>query len=166
MRMLPVLSRLAWRYLWRNHRRTIVMLGAIAVGAWAMIFMTALTRGMVDQMTLDGISALPGHVQVHHPDYLDDPSISNLVPFDDEELASRFEDADFVAWSSRVKVPAVITSEREARGVILLGVDPVAERGLTFIDEEDIDGRWMTRASSSARNWRARLRPRSASASS
>ncbi len=143
MRMLPVLSRLAWRYLWRNHRRTIVMLGAIAVGAWAMIFMTALTRGMVDQMTLDGISALPGHVQVHHPDYLDDPSINNLLPIEDDELESRFADGDFVAWSSRVKVPAVVTSERESRGVIMLGVDPVAERGLTFIDEENIDGRFL-----------------------
>ena len=143
MRMLPVLSRLAWRYLWRNHRRTIVMLGAISVGAWAMIFMTALTRGMVDQMIFDGISALPGHVQVHHPDYLDDPSINNLLPLDDEELERRFADADFVAWSSRVKVPAVITSERESRGVTLLGVDPVPEQGLTFIDEEKVDGRFL-----------------------
>ena len=143
MRMLPVLSRLAWRYLWRNHRRTIVMLSAIAVGAWAMIFMTALTRGMVDQMTLDGISALPGHVQVHHPEYLDDPSINNLLPIDDTELENRFADSDFVAWSSRVKVPAVVTSERESRGVIMLGVDPIAERGLTFIDEDNIDGRFL-----------------------
>lgn len=143
MRMLSVLSRLAWRYLWRNHRRTIVMLGAISIGAWAMIFMTALTRGMVDQMILDGISALPGHVQVHHPDYLDDPSINNLLPLDDEELERRFAGAGFVAWSSRVKVPAVITSERESRGVTLLGIDPAAERGLTFIDEENIDGRFL-----------------------
>ena len=66
MRMLPVLSRLAWRYLWRNHRRTIVMLSAISIGVWAMIFMTALTRGMVDQMITDGISVLPGHVQLHN----------------------------------------------------------------------------------------------------
>jgi ABC-type lipoprotein release transport system permease subunit len=79
MRMLPVLSRLAWRYLWRNHRRTIVMLSAISVGAWAMIFMTALTRGMVDQMIADGISVIPGHVQVHNPDYLDDPSVNNRI---------------------------------------------------------------------------------------
>ncbi|MDJ0749098.1 MAG: FtsX-like permease family protein [Woeseiaceae bacterium] len=143
MRMLVVLSRLAWRYLWRNHRRTIVMLSAIAVGTWAMIFMTALTRGMVDQMTLDGISALPGHVQVHHPDYLDDPSVNNLLPLGDEELRGRFADEDFVAWASRVKVPAVVTSERESRGVVLLGIDPVAERGLTFIDEENVDGRFL-----------------------
>ncbi|MDH3417645.1 MAG: ABC transporter permease, partial [Gammaproteobacteria bacterium] len=69
MRMVPVLTRLAWRYLWRNHRRTIIMLSAIVIGVWAMIFMTALTRGMVDQMIKDGISVLPGHVQVHNPQF-------------------------------------------------------------------------------------------------
>ena len=110
MRLFMVLFQLAWRNLWRNHRRTIVMLSAISVGVWAMIFMTALTRGMVDQMIVDGIKALPGHVQMHHPDYLDDPSINNRIPISDDELEERFGDAGFLAWASRVKVPAVITS--------------------------------------------------------
>jgi len=143
MRMLPVLIRLAWRYLWRNHRRTIVMLSAISIGAWAMIFMTALTRGMVDQMISDGISVLPGHVQLHNPDYLDDPSITNRVSLTDADLATRYADAGFEAWASRVRVPAVITSERESRGVTLLGIDPVAERDFSFVDYDEVDGRFL-----------------------
>ena len=143
MRMLPVLSRLAWRYLWRNHRRTIVMLGAISIGAWAMIFMTALTRGMVDQMIADGISVIPGHVQVHNPDYLDDPSVNNRIALTDAELVQRFGEDDFVAWASRVRVPAVITSERESRGVTLLGIDPDAERAFSFVDYDTVDGRFL-----------------------
>jgi ABC-type lipoprotein release transport system permease subunit len=143
MRILPVLSRLAWRYLWRNHRRTIIMLSAISVGAWAMIFMTALTRGMVDQMVSDGISVIPGHVQIHNPDFLDDPSISNRVAYTDAELAERFGDLEFSAWASRVRVPAVITSERESRGVTLLGIDPKAERTFSFVDYDDVEGRFL-----------------------
>jgi len=143
MRMFPVLCRLAWRYLWRNHRRTIIMVGAIAVGVWAMIFMTALTRGMVDQMIRDGISVLPGHVQIHNPDYLDDPSISNLVALDDAELNERYGEAGFEAWASRVRVPAVITSERESRGVTLLGIDPAAEEPFSFVDYDDVEGRFL-----------------------
>ena len=143
MRMLPVLWRLAWRYLWRNHRRTIVMLSAIVIGTWAMIFMTALTRGMVDQMIEDGISVLPGHVQIHDPGFLDDPSVSNRITLGDDELARMFGDAGLVAWASRVRVPAVITSERESRGVTLLGIDPEAERAFTFVDYDDVDGRFL-----------------------
>jgi len=143
MNMFAVLFRLAWRNLWRNHRRTLIMLAAITLGVWAMIFMTALMRGMVSQMVADGISALPGHVQVHHPDYRDDPSIANLIPITDTELSARFEDAGFVKWASRVRVPAVITSEYESRGLTLLGIDPDSERDLTFVDYDTVEGRFL-----------------------
>lgn len=134
---------LAWRNLWRNHRRTIIMLGAISVGAWAMIFLTALTQGMVTDMVEDGLAVLPGHVQVHHPDYRDDPTVANLVPLPDSDLERRFADAELSAWSTRVKVPAVIMSERETRGVTLLGIDPQRELPFTFIDVEATEGRFL-----------------------
>ncbi len=143
MRLFGVLLRLAWRNLWRNHRRTLIMLGAVGVGVWAMIFMTALTRGMVDQMIIDTIKVLPGHVQMHNPQYRDDPSISNLIPFTDTDLKRRFDGAGFKAWASRVRVPAVITSERESRGVTLLGIDPVAEREIAFFDYDELEGRFL-----------------------
>jgi ABC-type lipoprotein release transport system permease subunit len=143
MRTVLVLVQLAWRYLWGNHRRTLIMLGAIVLGTWAMIFMTALTRGMVDQMIADGISAIPGHVQVHGQGYLDDPSVTRSIPLSDEEFAARFEDAGLVAWATRVRVPAVISSERESRGVTLLGIDPEAERDFSFVDYEAVDGRFL-----------------------
>ncbi len=95
MHKLPVLMRLAWRYLWRNHRRTIIMLSAIGIGVWAMIFMTALSRGMVDQVIEDGVSALPGHVQVHNPLFLDDPSVANRIMISDEQLSKTFGPGDF-----------------------------------------------------------------------
>jgi len=146
MRIFGVLFRLAWRNLWRNHRRTIIMLGAIGVGVWAMIFMTALTRGMVDQMITDSIGVLPGHVQMHHPDYKDDPSIANRILISDADLKDKFDDAGFEAWASRVRVPAVITSERESRGVTLLGVDPAVEREISFFDYEEVEGRFLNDA--------------------
>ncbi len=149
MRMLPVLTMLAWRYLWRNHRRTIIMVSAIAVGVWAMIFMTALSRGMVDQMLEDGVAALPGHVQVHNPRFLDDPSVANRIPIGDAELAKKFAATDFPAWASRVKVPAVIASEYESRGVTLLGIDPAAEREFGYISYDDVEGRFLESAEDS-----------------
>jgi ABC-type lipoprotein release transport system permease subunit len=146
MHMFAILLRLAWRNLWRNHRRTLIMLLAIVLGTWAMIFMTALMRGMVSQMVADGISVLPGHVQVHHPDYRDDPSIANLISISDAELSERFGAANFPAWATRIRVPAVITSEYESRGVTLLGVDPLRERGLTFVDYDAVEGRFLESA--------------------
>jgi len=141
-----MLLRLAWRNLWRNHRRTGIMLGAIVIGSWAMIFMTALTRGMLGDMLRHGIEALPGQVQVHDPGYRDDPSIARLLPYQDTELAARFGHAGFVGWATRVRVPAVVTSEYDSRGVTLLGIDPQQELGLTFVKADDISGRFLQSA--------------------
>lgn len=134
---------LAWRNLWRNHRRTIVMLSAIMVGVWAMIFMTAMMRGMVNEMLRDGIRALPGHVQVHHPDFLDDPSINNSIPEPMGNLAIAYDQAGFVAWSSRLKVPAIVSSERDSRGVTLYAIDPQTEKDMIFVNQDIVEGEFL-----------------------
>lgn len=140
---------LAWRNLWRNHRRTMIMISAVTIGVWAMIFMTALMRGMVNDMLRDGIQTLPGHVQIHHPEFADDPSINNLIPATEAEINKTFGDQDFKAWASRVRVPAVITSERESRGITLLGIDPAAETSITFVANDIVEGRFLDDAADS-----------------
>jgi len=143
MRQLEILAMLAWRNLWRNHRRTIIMISAITVGVWAMIFMTALMRGMVNDMLRSGIQALPGHVQIHHPGFRDDPSVNNLIPATGTALDEIFGDNGFEPWASRVKVSAVITSERESRGVTLFGIDPATEAQITFVADDIAEGRYL-----------------------
>jgi ABC-type lipoprotein release transport system permease subunit len=143
--MLPVkaIFMLAWRNLWRNHRRTLIMLTAITVGVWAMIFMTALMRGMVDDMLLNGIRSLPGEVQIHHPDYRDDPSINNSIAPPGVELLEALQIPQVTAWTSRVRVPAVISSERDTRGVVLLGVEPDSEQQVSFDADTISEGRFL-----------------------
>ena len=139
-----VIFTLAWRNLWRNHRRTLIMLAAITVGVWAMIFMTALMRGMVDDMLLNGIRNLPGEVKIQHPEYRDDPSINNSIAPPDEALLNALQVAGVKAWTSRVRVPAVISSERDSRGVTLLGVEPLSEVQLSFDSDSIIEGRFLS----------------------
>ncbi len=134
---------LAWRNLWRNHRRTLIMLAAITVGVWAMIFMTALMRGMVDDMLLNGVRGLPGEVQIHHPEYRDDPSINNSIPAPDDALLEALQIPQVSAWTSRVRVPAVVSSERDTRGVILLGVEPESEVLVGFDADTIVEGRFL-----------------------
>jgi ABC-type lipoprotein release transport system permease subunit len=138
-----VLSILAWRNLWRNHRRTTIMLAAIAIGVWAMIFLTAVLRGMVDDMVQGSIDTLPGHVQIHHAKYRDDPSRSNSIEPPDASLLAVLSSREVHAWSQRVKVPAMISSERDARGVTLVGIEPLAETQMTPLAQQIVEGRYL-----------------------
>jgi ABC-type lipoprotein release transport system permease subunit len=134
---------LAWRNLWRNYRRTSIMLAAIAVGAWAMIFMIALMRGMVDDMIREAIYQLPGHVQIHHWDYRDDPTVVNSMAATAAPLVQALKNPLVVTWSGRVVVPAMISSERESRGVKLVGIDPLGDRTLAYLSNTIVAGRYL-----------------------
>ncbi len=140
---IKIVAILAHRNLWRNHRRTIIMVAAIGIGVWAMIFMTALMRGMVNDMVRDGIRSLPGQVQVHHADFRDDPSVINLLVLTDAEISGAFATTEIDSWASRVRVPAVISSERESRGVTLFGVDPEQELSIEAIGSDIAEGRGL-----------------------
>ena len=137
------LAIMAWRNLWRNYRRTLIMLLAISVGVWAMIFMTALLRGMVDNMLTQSLRALPGHVQIHPIGYRDDPTVGNSMAEPDTALTTLLNSEKVVAWGSRVKVPAMISSEQDNRGITLLGVDPDDETALGFNLDDLIEGRFL-----------------------
>ena len=144
-----VLLTLSWRNLWRNHRRTGIMLGAIAIGVWAMIFMTALMRGMVDDMLDQGIRNLPGHIQVQHPDFLDDPSVANSIAVPGGEFEALLQRLDSKRWTTRIRVPAVIASERETRGINLIGIVPAAEDDVSGLPELLTEGRFLESQSDS-----------------
>jgi len=140
---LSVLLTLSWRNLWRNHRRTGIMLSAIAIGVWAMIFMTALIRGMVDDMLTQGIHNLPGHIQIQHPDFLDDPSVANSIAVPGGEFEALLQRLESKRWTTRIRVPAVIASERETRGINLIGIEPAAEDDVSGLPALLSEGRFF-----------------------
>jgi ABC-type lipoprotein release transport system permease subunit len=47
----------------------------------------------------------------------------------------------------RIKVPAVVMSERESLGITLVGIDPEEEKGLSFIGDDVVRGRHLESSS-------------------
>ena len=96
-----------------------------------VVLLNALLRGMQADMENSVIDNLNGHVKVLRPGYREDPSIQRGF-----EVAAGWSEglpADAVAgWALRVRVPAVVMSERETRGVQLVGVDP-AQESISFL---------------------------------
>lgn len=138
---LPLLVTLSWRNLWRHTRRTVVILCAITLGVWFMVISAGMMVGIIEQQVNDTISNLLGHIQIHHRGFRDDPAIENSMPAANSKLLRVLEDPAVKQWSARVRLPAVVMSERESRGVTLVGIDQPREQGLSFIGDPVIAGR-------------------------
>ena len=140
-RMMPLLITLGWRNLWRHPKRTIVILFAITLGVWFMVISAGMMVGIIEQQVRDTIFNLTGHAQIHHPKYRDDPAIEHSMPPPTPAMLEILNSPKVKQWSSRVRLPAVVMSERESRGVTLVGIDPKHEQGLSFIGEPVVEGR-------------------------
>jgi ABC-type lipoprotein release transport system permease subunit len=135
---------LAWRNIWRNKRRTLVILAAIVTGVWCMVFLGALMRGMMVEMVNNGISTLTGHIQIHHKGYHSDPVIENSMTDPDQVLAVLEKSLPPGSlWSSRVRVNAVANNARHNAGVTLVGMDPRAEAKVSFIGKAVTKGEYL-----------------------
>jgi ABC-type lipoprotein release transport system permease subunit len=138
-----LLFRLAWRNVLRNRRRSLVLLVTISFGLWAMLFFAAFIRGWSEDETRNAIDTLTGHLQIHAAGYLDDPSVDHSMFPPSPALRQQLESSDVLAWDSRVRVPAVVMSERETSGVTLVGIDPAKESKLSFIAHSVTAGRQL-----------------------
>jgi ABC-type lipoprotein release transport system permease subunit len=135
---------LGWRNIWRNRRRTLVILIAVIIGVWSMIFLGALMRGVADQFVSNGIKTLTGHIQVHHPGYRDDPVVENSMADPSEvEAALTKSLPDGSQWAPRVRVNAVASNARHSTGVTMVGIDPPREAAISFIGGAITEGRYL-----------------------
>ena len=139
---LRLLVQLGWRNLWRHKRRNGILLGGITFAVAAVILANSFIRGMQVQMVDNAVDLMNGHIKILAPGYLDDPGVAQSFELAKDWRPDALEGItpDMVAgWASRIRVPAVIMSERETRGIQLVGVDPASEN-ISFVGKLGISG--------------------------
>lgn len=132
MAAVQILTSLAYRNVWRNKRRSLITLFAVCIGVWSCVTLSSIARGLSWGMADETIKTLTGHLQILAPGYREDPSIDHsfLMSSVPTEV---FSDPAIKAWTSRIRVPSVIMSERESLGVTLVGIDPKEEEVQSFL---------------------------------
>lgn len=129
---------LSFRNIVRHRRRNAMLFAAVAVAVLGSALCMGLVRGWQGDMLDSAVGNLTGHIKVHAPGYRDDPSIQRGF-----ELANDYQPevpaTDLMGWAPRIVVPAVILSERETRGIQLVGIDPGAE-SISFLNKVSFDG--------------------------
>jgi len=137
---------IAWRNLWRNPRRTAVVLTAVTIGIWALMFLQAFDNGFMVGMVKNAINTLTGHIQIHAPGYLDQPDIDHSMQIDSLQMRQTFEQTlpPGSFWCERIRVSTVATNARHSAGLIMIGCDWQAEKQMTFLQSALLSGSELT----------------------
>ncbi len=121
------MSRIAWRNLWRNRRRTALALTAIGLSVALVLLYDGVLRWESDWL-LDTITGpMLGHVQLHAEGWRRTRAIDRTLRDVSRTMAGLRRDPDIADASPRVYVPALAASGEEGFAVLVLGVDTADE---------------------------------------
>lgn len=124
---------IGWRNLWRNKRRSFVVIASISLGVFAILFSIGIMNGMNNQMVENTISTSLGHVSVQHKAFPDDMKLIHSFPLEEDLNAQIVATEHVTASSPRLKLEGMLRSSEASRGVMVMGIDPVSEPGVSDI---------------------------------
>ncbi|MEJ2005558.1 MAG: ABC transporter permease, partial [Cyclobacteriaceae bacterium] len=134
---------IAWRNVWRSRGRSLVVIGSIVVGIWALIFMLGFMNGFMISYINGAIEHEISHIQIHEPEFKQDYDIRYTIPGGIAIADSLADDPRIEAISPRSIANGMISSPRKASGVTIYGIIPERERAVTHHDSLITEGTYF-----------------------
>jgi ABC-type lipoprotein release transport system permease subunit len=142
--MFKLIFSLSWRNLWRNYRRSLILITAVSIGVFSLTTTTSLMQAWSDSTLQSGLKNLTGDAQIHAKGYLDDPSIKHLMDYPPQPLLTLLNSEKVAHWAARVNLSAIIQSEYETYPITLVGIHPPSEQNLSFIPDTIKEGIYLS----------------------
>lgn len=142
---MKIILKIAWRNIWRNPRRSFVLITSIAVGVFGYLGTISFSRGFINQMIETTINLYGGHILISAKGYYDNPQIRLFID-EPERIAQLLNKVPGINYAPLVSFQGMINSSETASGVIIQGVNPVEESKITIISRSITQGKYLTRS--------------------
>ena len=139
-----MLVKIAWKNVWRSRSRSLVVIGSIIVGVWALLFGTGFMNGFLVSYMADIINHDISNIQIHNPEFKQDFDVKYFIK-DGKEKATAVRQWDGVRGvTTRTIVSGMISSPKKAAGVQIRGIDLENEAIVTRLDSIVAEGTYFT----------------------
>jgi ABC-type lipoprotein release transport system permease subunit len=127
-------TQMAWRNVWRNPRRSLLTMAAVAFASLILIFMLSWQFGSYDTMINTAVAIHTGHLQVQAEGYQDSRSIGKVVerPKAVTHLVAGTEGV--AAHTTRASAFSLASSEDRTYASMVVGIDPEREPAVSTLE--------------------------------
>jgi len=139
-----MIVQLAWRNIWRNKMRSLVIMCSIALGLFAGMAVLALYKGMMNSRVRTVIDEEVGHLQIHHPQFKKDYEPGYwIVPA--SSITSQLKKIPGIkAVAERSVVQGMLSTPTGSAGVQIYGIDASVEMSFSSLKEKIQEGKGFT----------------------
>ncbi|MAX82237.1 MAG: ABC transporter permease [Crocinitomicaceae bacterium] len=136
--------KIAWRNIWRNRLRSLVVIGSIVLGIWSGIFVGAFSFGMNTQRTKNTIKNNISHLQIHHKKWAKEHKLNYWIE-DPKSIENYLTNSKAVKhFSSRILINGMVASAHKTAGVQITGINPEQEAQLTDLASKIDSGNYIS----------------------
>jgi putative ABC transport system permease protein len=124
---------IAWRNIWRNYQRSLIMIAGISVGLFGLLVYHGFSNGWIIEMVETSIEVELGHLQVYREGYPENPVPGNSFDMDSALIASLKASPGVKTIAPRFKAAVLVSSAEKSGRLELVGIDPLLESQSTII---------------------------------
>lgn len=137
--------KLAWRNVWRNWRRTLIALLAIALGLILVLISNGILDGSEKAAFGNAVRLQGGNVQVHAAGYRQKAKWMPLYPLKDANIAvqTALTQPMATAATRRINTSGLISNREGALPVVITGIEPEREAPVGLLAENITGGRYL-----------------------
>ncbi len=107
------------------------------------VVMMSIQRGAWKRMVDSIVHFYFGYAQIHEQGYWEDQSIDNTLDLSAIDTATLAQIAGVEGLVPRLESFALASYETQSKGVLLIGVDPALEKGLTHLGDRIVEGSFL-----------------------
>lgn len=139
---MKIIIAIAWRNIWRNRTRSLLVSGSIDLGLWAGAFVMAFAWGLYQNNIHDVVYRQYSHLQLHHaqfgPDMAPEALLSRNAAWD-----KLLREPGLRCATTRLLVSGMVRSSTQAKGMLLYGVQPEEEARQTELKQMLVQGAYF-----------------------
>ncbi len=142
---MKILLKIAWRNVWRQRRRTLLIAVAMGVIMSLLVLFDGILVGFEQSIYGNAIQLLGGNIQVHAPGYSEKTGQKPLLPLADPDSVIRTAESNpnTVAAAQRVVTGGLVTNREGAFSISIIGVEPDREVRISPVAGNISAGRYL-----------------------
>ena len=138
-------TKLAWRNIWRNKRRTLLTAASVSLAIFLALIMRSMQSGVYSHIISNVVQSYTGYIQIHKKGYWDEKEdINNSFTLNDSLIQKLNSIANVSIYVPRLESFALASNDEQTKGVVLTGIDPDKEDRFTAISKKIVGDKYLS----------------------
>ena len=141
---MKTILKIAWRNLWRNKRRTVIIISSVFFAALMCLLLKSLMEGATNYIIDTTVERQTGTFQIMSSEYWDDKTVDNFIAVDESTLKKWEAIPDVKRLTPRIEAFAMVWNGTRTKPISLIGIDPARESQFSKLNTRMQKGEYLS----------------------